>query len=398
MEIKSSMASKDMKSIELFAGAGGLGIGTSRAGFDPVLIVEWDKNCRNTLHKNRRLKNSEISDWPEEILLDVRDVDFRDYVGKIDFLTGGPPCQPFSMGGKHRAYADSRDMFPEAVRAVREVQPEAFMFENVKGLTRASFSGYFEYITLQLRHPYIEAKKNEDWAAHYRRLQRHHTSHRETSEDYRVVTQVLNAANYGVPQRRERVFFVGFRADSGIEWSFPEATHSQKSLVWDQSVNGTYLDKHKINSRVLSRSNSYSLLDKKLNEKPDSLKPWLTIRDALTGMPNPIEKGNGEFLNHIYQAGAKSYPGHTGSPFDEPSKTLKAGVHGVPGGENMIRYQNGKVRYLTVRESARIQTFPDDFVLTGSWTESMRQLGNAVPVELARVLASDIRKTLVDTH
>jgi len=384
-----------MTSIELFAGAGGLGMGTSKAGFNPSLVVEWDKNCRNTIQTNREMDNGPISDWPKEILLDVRDVDFRKYQGDIDFLTGGPPCQPFSMGGKHKAQADTRDMFPEAVRAVREVLPKAFMFENVKGLTRASFSGYFEYITLQLRHPYIVAKKTEDWAEHYRRLQRHHTSHRETSEDYRVVTQILNAANYGVPQKRERVFFVGFRADSEIEWSFPEVTHSQKSLAWDQSKSGTYADRHQISSRHMSRSNSYRLLSKKLQEKPDSLKPWVTIRDALIGMPDPRGKSNVEFFNHKYQAGAKTYPGHTGSPLDEPSKTLKAGVHGVPGGENMIRYRNGKVRYLTIRESARIQTFPDEFVLTGSWTEAMRQLGNAVPVELSRVVSSDIKQTLV---
>jgi DNA (cytosine-5)-methyltransferase 1 len=79
---------------------------------------------------------------------------------------------------------------------------------------------------------------------------------------------------------------------------------------------------------------------------------------------------------------------------DEPAKTLKAGDHGVPGGENMIAFPNGKLRYLTVRESARVQTFPDEYVVCGSWTESMRQLGNAVPVELARIIAANIREKL----
>ncbi|MFH0911218.1 MAG: DNA cytosine methyltransferase, partial [Planctomycetota bacterium] len=103
---------------------------------------------------------------------------------------------------------------------------------------------------------------------------------------------------------------------------------------------------------------------------------------------------NHEIHNHRFQPGARPYPGHTGSPFDEPAKTLKAGDHGVPGGENMLAYPDGKVRYFTVRESARLQTFPDKFIFHGSWTETMRQLGNAVPVALARVVAKEIHRLL----
>jgi len=99
-------------------------------------------------------------------------------------------------------------------------------------------------------------------------------------------------------------------------------------------------------------------------------------------------------FDHTFQPGARSYPGHTGSPLDVPSKTLKAGVHGVPGGENMLRREDGSVRYFTVRESARLQTFPDDYRLRGAWSETMRQLGNAVPVELAAAVADQIASTL----
>ncbi|MDQ7058252.1 MAG: DNA cytosine methyltransferase [Ghiorsea sp.] len=102
----------------------------------------------------------------------------------------------------------------------------------------------------------------------------------------------------------------------------------------------------------------------------------------------PKEK-NG-YNNHKFRNGAKSYPGHTGSPIDEPSKTLKAGDHGVPGGENMIRYNDNSIRYFTVREAARLQTFPDDYHLSGVWSECMRQLGNAVPVSLAEVVAQSV--------
>jgi DNA (cytosine-5)-methyltransferase 1 len=104
-----------------------------------------------------------------------------------------------------------------------------------------------------------------------------------------------------------------------------------------------------------------------------------------------------EIPNHILQPGARSYPGHTGSPLDEPAKTLKAGDHGVPGGENMVRYPNGEVRYFSVRESCRLQTFPDEYRFEGSWTENMRQLGNAVPVKLGQVVLGSV-KAGVEAH
>jgi len=103
-------------------------------------------------------------------------------------------------------------------------------------------------------------------------------------------------------------------------------------------------------------------------------------------------------MNHVFQNGAKIYPGHTGSPLDLPAKTLKAGDHGVPGGENMMVLGNGDVRYFTVRESARLQTFPDGYVFHGSWTETMRQLGNAVPVALGRQVAASVAARLAESE
>lgn len=385
-----------MQAIELFAGAGGLGLGVSRAGFKPKLVVEWDKHCEATLNANRERGVGALKKWPEVRALDVRDIDYSAWADKIDFVTGGPPCQPFSLGGKHKAHADARDMFPEAVRAVRETRPKAFLFENVKGLTRATFRSYFEYISLQMRHPYLTARDGEDWSDHLTRLEKHHTSGRQRDLEYRVVSQVLNAADYGVPQRRERVFFVGFRADLGIEWSFPKPTHSQATLLWEQRDNGEYWERNRVSRRARARSLRFDSGAEKLAAEPGTA-AWVTTREAIADLPDPEKRSslNG-WLNHTFQPGARTYPGHTGSPLDEPAKTLKAGVHGVPGGENMMLRPDGSVRYFTVRESARLQTFPDDFEFRGSWSEVMRQLGNAVPVKLAETIALDIKAKLND--
>ncbi len=150
---------------------------------------------------------------------------------RLDLISGGPPCQPFSLGGKHKAHDDARDMFPQAIRAVREARPKAFIFENVKGLTRAAFRNYFEYIKLQLEHPELVAEDDEDWTEHLARLERHHIHGVADGLHYRVIAQVLNAADYGVPQKRERVVFVGFRDDLDLEWNFPIATHGADALA-----------------------------------------------------------------------------------------------------------------------------------------------------------------------
>ena len=384
-----------MNAIELFAGAGGLGLGVGRAGFRAVDVVEWDRWCCDTLRENRARGASVIRHWPEPREGDVRGFSFA-HLDKIDLVTGGPPCQPFSLGGRHRAHQDHRDMWSEAVRAVRETRPSAFIFENVKGLTRATFQTYFSYIYLQLSYPEIAPRDEESWIDHRARLEQHHTSGRRSGLSYRVLPpKVLNAANHGVPQKRERVFFVGFRSDLGIEWSFPIETHSREALLWDQYRGGDYWDRHQVATKARPIDPRARDAAARIRERPRDL-PWRTTRDALVGLPDP-QLGSGaraKFPDHRFQPGARSYPGHTGSPLDEPAKTLKAGVHGVPGGENMLRRSDGSVRYFTIRESARLQTFPDDFVFHGSWSETMRQLGNAVPVDLAEVVARSVKRHL----
>ena len=194
------------------------------------------------------------------------------------------------------------------------------------------------------------------------------------------------------------VFLVGFRADLGIEWNFPEPTHSEDALLHSQWITGNYWDMHGVKKRArpaLSKRQTARIQKLRdvlpLGEKA----PWRTVRDACADLPDPVKYPKNGIPNHDHNPGARSYPGHTGSRLDEPSKTLKAGDHGVPGGENMLARYNGKVRYFTVREVARLQTFPDDYVFRGAWTQAMRQLGNAVPVRLAQAVATSVASTLL---
>lgn len=377
-----------MKSVELFAGAGGLAMGVTLAGFESVAVVERDRWACDTVRENRRRGFPLVADWPLW-RGDVREFDWNVVAEGIDLVAGGPPCQPFSMGGKHRAHDDARDMFPTTIGVIRKLKPRAFIIENVKGLTRAKFADYLDYLLLHLRYPEVERRDSEDWAGHRERLSR---VGRPDGLQYIVTPTLVDAADYGVPQRRERVFIVGFRADVPVNWAFPEPTHALDALLYSQWISGAYWDLHGVAKPAGGIPARYRKRVHELDALllPPSRKPWRTVRDALQSLPEPGTRPAPGFLNHVRQEGAKPYPGHTGSSLDMPAKALKAGDHGVPGGENMMVTDNGDVRYFTVREAARIQTFPDGYAFHGSWSETMRQLGNAVPVALARVVAASV--------
>lgn len=389
-----SKMNKKNKSVELFTGAGGLALGLEKTGWNHLALIERNPHACSTIHLNESLGHPLAKGW-KLFPADVRNIDFREWSGKVDLVAGGPPCQPFSLGGKHKAFKDTRDMFPEAVRAVRDISPGFFVFENVRGLMRQSFASYFQYVVLQLSYPTVIRKENEQWHEHLGRLERLHTSGKCRDLYYRVVYRMLNAAEYGVPQNRHRVFIVGFRSDLEKEWSFPKATHTFDRLLWEQWVSGNYWEEHHISRRKRpSVPKRYQKRVERLaHHYPKTPPPgerFLTVRDAIRDLPDPRDNSHA-VLNHEFRDGARAYPGHTGSSLDEPSKALKAGDHGVPGGENMIAYPDGTYRYYTVRESARMQTFPDDYAINGSWTEAMRQVGNAVPVKLAAAVGESIK-------
>lgn len=391
-----------MRAIELFAGAGGLALGLARAGFKHAALIDYDEDAYQTLVINARNGHFLTRDW-QALREDVRKLPYDELATQpTDLLAGGPPCQPFSQGGLHKGPLDPRDMFPAFIEAVYRLRPRAFLIENVRGLARPTFATYLEYIILRLTYPWLRPRPDEGWLDHLARLEDVHTA-RFTGDErsYNVTFQMLNAADYGIPQHRERLFIVGFRQDLGVHWSFPKRTHHSVLLWYEQWVTGAYWKRHGMDPRqgaVAKKPKNIEkikrLAERLLSEEP-AARPWLTVRDALWGNdPLPDPRAPHNIPNHLYWPGARAYPGHTGSALDEPAKTIKAGVHGVPGGENMLRFADGSVRYLTVREAARLQAFPDDYIFPEGWSRGMKLVGNAVPVTLGEIIGRSIARAL----
>lgn len=330
-----------MKTLELFAGCGGLAKGLELSGFKHAALLELNHCACESLKAN--FESSLVHE------VDVRKVDFSLFKG-VDLVSGGPPCQPFSLGGLAKAYNDQRDMFPQAARAISEANPRAFVFENVKGLLREKFRPYFNYILLSLSYPDCKRGLHDDWQSHFERLEKISKGGRYDGVRYSVQYKLLNAADFGVPQIRERVFIVGIRQDVLGVWDWPKPICPTKD------------------SRI-------------------------PISAVLKGVPDPCV--DRKFApDHVFVEGARVYPGHTGSDINKPSKTIKAGAHGVPGGENMLRFSDGTVRYMTIYEAKLVQSFPSDYKIIGSWGESLRQIGNAVPVSLSETVGRQLYKLL----
>lgn len=401
-------------SVELFSGGGGLALAMHEAGFRHLLVNEYAKRACETLLGNRAVKRKGEDHLPESIgddwpLIegDVRDVDFE-YLKGVDVVAGGPPCQPFSLGGVHKGTEDARNMFPELFRVVRDTQPKAVICENVRGLLRPSFKPYFDYILRELSLPFEERVDGTTWEEHDALLRaRADEVPSEPKQRYVVIPMPVNAADFGVPQVRNRVIIVAFRSDLGITeeiWRadfMPKPTHSQSALIRSQR-DGFYWERHKVRAGV-RRAFMESL--PAATPLEDGLRPWRTLRDALYGNPDrpwedplPAKVVNGQehpkWLHHIGWPGARIYAGHTPNLLDRPAKTVKAGVHGVPGGESVMMPDSGGHRYMTVRETARAMTFPDQWRLHGPRGEQMRQLGNAVPVALGKVFADAVAEAL----
>lgn len=328
--------------IELFGGAGGLARGIEMAGYKLKAVYENDQRCCETLRMN-------LADPDVVHEQDVAKMGFYQYQDQVTLLAGGVPCQPWSVGGKSRGFEDPRNLWPEFLRAVREIHPKVVVAENVKGILRAGFEQYLLYLVAQLSNPYVQRTEGESWEHHHDRLTRLLRRPRMflDSDLYSVSIHEVDAADYSVPQHRKRVFIIAYRRD--------------------------------------------------VHHRPFHMRPGVfrpTIRDAIGDMPDPLTPEAELLWDHDYHPGAREYKGHTAMDLDKPAKTLKAGVHGVPGGEGVIRLDDGSVRYLTVREAARLQTFPDNWRFAGPRGVQMHQIGNAVPPTLAFYMAEGIRASM----
>lgn len=358
--------------VELFAGCGGMAKGLENAGFRHLALAEFNAAACATLRTN--YLGTHGSDAPHILEVDIRTVDWSSYHG-VDLVAGGPPCQPFSNGGRAAGPKDVRDMWPEAIRAVREVQPKAFLFENVKGLLRPAFSEYLNHILQSLERGGFEEPLG--------------------APGYHVTLVRVNAADYGAPQKRERVLIAGVRVDCGAPPPFPAKTHSALRLDFDKWITGEYWQRHNLprpDDDAIPRTVRAKLLELADAAHLADEAAWLTCRDAFLSLGTPSFEA--KVSGHEPRGAGKQYEGHTGSLIDEPAKTLKSGVHGVPGGENMVVELDGTSRHFTVREAARLQGLPDTFEIPGSWSQAMRQLGNAVPVQLATVAGHWIASAL----
>ncbi len=326
--------------IELFAGAGGLAVGLEKAGIKCVALNEIDKWACQTLRKNR-------PNW-NVLEGDVRSYDFSDYRNKVDLVTGGFPCQAFSYAGKKLGLDDARGtLFYEFARVVKEVNPIICIGENVRGL---------------LSHQ--NGKTLEGMISILEEI------------GYNVMpVQVLKAINYKVPQKRERLILVGIRKDVNLKYEYPLPDNRIYTLK-DALKKGELFDKDVPDSL----GSSYP---KSKKDVLDLVPPKGYWRD----LPLDIQK---EFMGgSFYLTGGKTGMARR-IGWDEPCLTLTCS----PAQKQTERCHPDETRPFTVREYARIQTFPDDWSFAGSVAQQYKQIGNAVPVNLGREVGYSIVKFL----
>ncbi|MEK7994820.1 MAG: DNA (cytosine-5-)-methyltransferase [Planctomycetota bacterium] len=348
-----------LTAISLFTGAGGLDYGFEAAGFQTTVALEIDERCCETLRQNRRwpLIEHDISTVSTTDLLDLAKLG----VGEADVLIGGPPCQPFSKSGfwatgEARRLNDPRATTIECyLRVLAEARPRAFLLENVEGL---GFRGKDE--GLQLIHSRLAAIN----VAH--------------GTNYRATIATLNAADFGVPQLRRRVFVIGFR--DGSSFSFPKPTHVDVTANEDAEDRAAYL----------------TVWDA-IHDLPETDDPSVVMKGKWADLLPTIPEGQ-NYLWHTDRGGGEPLFGWRRRYWSFLLKLAKAQpawtIQAQPGPATGPFHWNN--RRLTMREMARLQTFPDSVNITGSIADVQRQLGNAVPSLLAETLARSIASHLRD--
>ena len=381
---RSRLPGPDLTVVELFAGSGGLALGLAKAGLTSWDRIELNGACCETLRANDSLLHTPRAGAVEA--RDVHDVDFDQY-RSVDLIAAGAPCQPFSQGGGLRGQYDERNMFPEVVRAIGEARPRAFLIENVRGLLFEKAAPYFKSVLARLRNPAVAAGREISDLYHLS------APGPGPDDEYSVHYALLNAADFGLAQNRPRLFIVGIRRGEG-RWSWPAGRFSRSSLV-DALRGDSYWDEHPVHESIREAA----LRPIRLRDAPPEGKRWRTLRDLVATLPEASTSSEGAADQaHVLVPGARLYAKHTGSRLDWVAKTVKAGVHGTPGGEHIVLLDDGTHRYLTVRECAVLQGFPTSYTLPEKRTPAMRQLGNAVPVAVAEALGKRLSDTLALAH
>lgn len=343
-ELKNATPKRPYGLVELFAGAGGLAIGLEKAGFNSIVHNEIDKHACNTLRKNR-------PEW-NVIEGDISKVDFTPYRGQVDIVSGGFPCQAFSYAGKKLGFEDTRGtMFFEFARTVKETNPKVFIAENVRGLlnheggkTLEAIKGVIDEIGYKLVEP-----------------------------------RVLKAIFYQVPQKRERLILVGIRKDLAdfVEFKWPSPYHRIMTMKDALLAGDLYPE-----DVPESDGQKYPKRKAEILSQVPQGGYW---RD----LPDELQR---EYMKKSYFLGG----GKTGMArrlsWDEPSLTLTC----APAQKQTERCHPEETRPLTVREYARIQTFPDDWEFTGPLSAQYKQIGNAVPVNLGYAIGRSLIRLLND--
>lgn len=328
------------KSFELFSGCGGLALGIEKAGFNVIGLVEKDKDATETLIKNRnnwKVYNVDINDILNdiEIMTNLRKE-------RIDLLAGGFPCQSFSYAGKKRGLEDTRGtLFYSFVKFIEKTKPKSFLIENVKGLVSHEKGRTLGEI--------LDILNNLSYTIYYK---------------------ILNAWSFGVPQKRERIFIVGFSKDLSInkKFSFPREKDYKPVL------------KDVLRDVPFSEGQKYSDQKKKVLDLVPEGGCWINL-------PEKVAK---EYLGKSYYSGGGKRGYAKRLSWNEPCLTLTTS----PQQKQTERCHPDETRPLTVREYARIQTFPDDWFFSGSLSSQYKQIGNAVPVSLAFEISLSIKKHL----
>lgn len=345
----------NLNTLDLFSGCGGFSFGFEQAGFNVLLGLDFEETAIKTFklnHPNAKAVCADITQYSANDLL-------NEVNSKIDVVIGGPPCQGFSLTGTRDPNDKRNQLYKYYVNIVKEVKPKAFVIENVIGLA-----------TL------YNGKVKEEIYKNFKEL------------GYTVTSKVLLASDYGVPQNRRRFFIVGLREDLG-EFEFPEPTHSEKKVSCEEAISDlppladglnfgleeqNYTKKPSSDYQKLMRSHSAVLYNHVATKHTDEVLKVIAL------VP---EGGNHKDLPPGIGESRKFNEAWTRYHSKKPSKTIDTGHR------NHFHYKWNRIP--TVRENARLQSFPDHFIFVGSRTSQNRQVGNAVPPLLAKAIAEKLK-------